>query len=247
MYLPSEPQVIYRLYSDQPAETNSASQPVPWSLPQIRIILADDHTIIRSGLRLLLEQQTDFKVVAEASDGREAVAMVALHHPDIAILDIGMPELNGIEATRRIAAENPSTQVVILSMHSDEGYVLRALKAGARAYILKNSAEADLIRAVRSVADGKSFFSPVISKMLLEDYVRQIRDKQVEDSYDLLTPREREVLQLIAEGKTNKEVANILHLSVHTVDAHRGNILQKLNLHGIPELILYAVRKGIIQ
>jgi DNA-binding NarL/FixJ family response regulator len=216
-------------------------------LPQIRIILADDHTIIRSGLRLLLEQQTDFKVVAEASDGREAVAMVALHHPDIAILDIGMPELNGIEATRRIAAENPSTQVVILSMHSDEGYVLRALKAGARAYILKNSAEADLIRAVRSVADGKSFFSPVISKMLLEDYVRQIRDKQVEDSYDLLTPREREVLQLIAEGKTNKEVANILHLSVHTVDAHRGNILQKLNLHGIPELILYAVRKGIIQ
>jgi DNA-binding NarL/FixJ family response regulator len=216
-------------------------------LPQIRIILADDHTIIRSGLRLLLEQQTDFKVVAEASDGREAVTLVALHHPDIAILDIGMPELNGIEATRRIAAENPSTQVVILSMHSDEGYVLRALKAGARAYILKNSAEADLIRAVRSVADGKSFFSPVISKMLLEDYVRQIRDKQVEDSYDLLTPREREVLQLIAEGKTNKEVANILHLSVHTVDAHRGNILQKLNLHGIPELILYAVRKGIIQ
>ncbi len=216
-------------------------------MPQIRIILADDHTIIRSGLRLLLEQQTDFKVVAEASDGREAVTLVALHHPDIAILDIGMPELNGIEATRRIAAENPSTQVVILSMHSDEGYVLRALKAGARAYILKNSAEADLIRAVRSVADGKSFFSPVISKMLLEDYVRQIRDKQVEDSYDLLTPREREVLQLIAEGKTNKEVANILHLSVHTVDAHRGNILQKLNLHGIPELILYAVRKGIIQ
>jgi DNA-binding NarL/FixJ family response regulator len=216
-------------------------------LAQIRIILADDHTIIRSGLRLLLEQQTDFKVVGEAGDGREAVALVAQHHPDIAILDIGMPELNGIEATRQIATESPSTHVVILSMHSDEGYVLRALKAGARAYILKNSAEADLIRAVRSVADGKSFFSPVISKMLLEDYVRQIRDKQVEDSYDLLTPREREVLQLIAEGKTNKDVANILHLSVHTVDAHRGNILQKLNLHGIPELILYAVRKGIIR
>ncbi len=216
-------------------------------MAQIRIILADDHTIIRSGLRLLLEQQTDFKVVGEAGDGREAVALVAQHHPDIAILDIGMPELNGIEATRQIATESPSTHVVILSMHSDEGYVLRALKAGARAYILKNSAEADLIRAVRSVADGKSFFSPVISKMLLEDYVRQIRDKQVEDSYDLLTPREREVLQLIAEGKTNKDVANILHLSVHTVDAHRGNILQKLNLHGIPELILYAVRKGIIR
>jgi two-component system, NarL family, response regulator NreC len=213
----------------------------------IRILIADDHTIIRSGLKLLLEQQADFKVIAEANDGREAVQLAEQHHPDVAILDIGMPQLNGIEATRQIAAAEPRTQVLILSMHSDEGYVLRALKAGARAYILKNSAEADLIRAVRSVADGKSFFSPVISKMLLEDYVRQVREKQVEDSYDLLTPREREVLQLLAEGKTNKEVAAILSLSLHTVETHRGNILQKLNLHGTPELILYAVRKGIIQ
>jgi two-component system, NarL family, response regulator NreC len=212
----------------------------------IRILLADDHTIIRSGIRLLLEQQQDFKVVAEASDGREAVDLVGKHHPEVAVLDIGMPQLNGIEATRQIASSEPSTQVVILSMHADEGYVLRALKAGARAYILKNAAEADLIRAIRSVAEGKSFFSPIIGKMLLEDYVRQIRDKQVEDSYDLLTPREREILQLLAEGKTNKEVANLLGLSVYTVDAHRSNILQKLNLHGVPELILYAVRKGII-
>jgi DNA-binding NarL/FixJ family response regulator len=164
----------------------------------------------------------------------------------VAVLDIGMPQLNGIEATRQIAAAETATQVVILSMHADEGYVLRALKAGARGYILKNSAEADLMRAIRSVAEGKSFFSPAISRMLLEDYVRQLRDKQVEDSYDLLTPREREILQLLAEGKTNKEVANILSLSVYTVDTHRGNILQKLNLHGVPELILYAVRKGII-
>jgi two-component system response regulator NreC len=216
-------------------------------LAQIRILIADDHTIIRSGLRLLLEQQSDFTVVAEANDGREAVELVARHKPAVAILDIGMPQLNGIEATRQILAAEPTTQVVILSMHADEGYVLRALKAGARAYILKNATESDLIRAVRTVADGKSFFSPVISKMLLEDYIRQIRDKQVEDSYDLLTPREREILQMLAEGKTNKEVANILHLSVHTVDAHRGNILQKLNLHGVPEMILYAVRKGIIQ
>src|SRR5580658_1265766 len=214
---------------------------------QIRILLADDHIIIRSGLRLLLEQQSDFSVVAEASDGLEAVELVNQHHPQVAILDIGMPRLNGIEATREIVAEAPQVQVVILSMHADEGYVLRALKAGARAYILKNAAEADLIRAVRTVADGKSFFSPAISKMLLEDYVRQIRDKHVEDSYDLLTPREREVLQLLAEGRTNKEVANLLHLSVYTVDAHRGNILQKLNLHGVPEMVLYAVRKGIIQ
>ena len=216
-------------------------------MPQIRILLADDHIIIRSGLRLLLDQQPDFKVVAEASNGREAVALASELHPEIAVLDIGMPQLNGIEATQQIVSKEPQTQVVILSMHADEGYVLRALKAGARAYILKNSAEADLIRAVRIVADGKSFFSPVISKMLLEDYVRQIRDKHVEDSYDLLTQREKEVLQLVAEGRTNKEVANLLQLSVHTVDAHRGNILQKLNLHGVPELILYAVRKGIIQ
>lgn len=215
-------------------------------LAQIRILLADDHTIIRSGLKLLLEQQADFKVVAEANDGREAVELVSKNHPDVAVVDIGMPQLNGIEATRQIVATAPATQVVILSMHADEGYVLKALKAGARAYILKNSAETDLIRAIRSVAEGKSFFSPVISKMLLEDYVRQIRDKQVEDSYDLLTGREREILQLLAEGRTNKEVAGILHISVYTVDAHRGNILQKLNLHGVPELILYAVRKGII-
>lgn len=215
-------------------------------MPQIRILLADDHTIIRSGLRLLLEQQPDFKVVAEANDGREALQLAAKHHPDVAILDIGMPQLNGIEATRQIVSQSPGIYVVILSMHADEGYVLRALKAGARAYILKNSAEADLIRAVRSVAEGKSFFSPVISKMLLEDYVRRVQEKQVEDSYDLLTPREREILQLLAEGRTNKEAANILNLSLHTVETHRGNILEKLNLHGVPELILYAVRKGII-
>ena len=193
---------------------------------QIRILLADDHTIIRSGLRLLLEQQPDFKVVAEAADGREAVELVSKHHPEVAVLDIGMPQLNGIEATQQIVSREPRTQIVILSMHSDEGYVLRALKAGARAYILKNSAEADLIRAIRTVSEGKSFFSPVISKMLLEDYIRQIRDKEVEDSYDLLTPREREILQLLAEGRTNKEVANILKLSLYTVETHRGNILE---------------------
>jgi two-component system response regulator NreC len=214
---------------------------------QIRIVLADDHTIIRSGLRLLLEQQSDFKVVAEAEDGRQAVQLVSKHRPDVVILDIGMPQLNGIEATRQIVALDTHPNVVILSMHADESYVLRALKAGARAYILKNAAEADLIRAVRAVSEGKSFFSPVISKMLLEDYVRQVREKEVEDSYDLLTPREREILQLLAEGKTNKEVASVLGVSPHTIETHRGNILEKLNLHSVPELILYAVRKGIIQ
>ncbi len=215
-------------------------------MAQIRIVLADDHTIIRSGLKLLLEQQPNFKVVAEAEDGRQAIELAAKHHPDVVIADIGMPQLNGIEATRQIVAQDPNAAVVILSMHSDESYVLRALKAGARAYILKNSAETDLTRAVLAVSERKSFFSPVISKMLLEDYIRRVREKEVEDSFDLLTPREKEILQLLAEGKTNKEVANILKLSLYTVETHRGNILEKLNLHSVPELILYAVRKGII-
>ena len=215
-------------------------------MPQIRIVLADDHTIIRSGLKLLLEQQPNFKVVAEAEDGRQAVELVSKHHPDVVIADIGMPLLNGIEATRKIVANDPHPDVVILSMHSDESYVLRALKAGARAYILKNSAEADLIRAVRAVSEGKSFFSPVISRMLLEDYVRRVREKEVEDSYDLLTPREREILQLLAELKSNKEIAQRLNLSLYTVETHRRNLQEKLNLHSFAELILYAVRKGVI-
>jgi len=195
----------------------------------------------------LLEQQPDFKVIAEAADGHEAVQLAGEHHPQVAILDIGMPQLNGIEATSEIVSQVPHCNVVILSMHADEGYVLRALKAGARGYILKNSAEADLIQAVKTVAQGKSFFSPAISKLLLEDYVRLVRDKEVEDSYDLLTSRERQILQLIAEGRSNKEVARTLNLSPFTVETHRGNILQKLGLHGVPELVLYAVRKGIIR
>jgi two-component system, NarL family, response regulator NreC len=215
-------------------------------LPRIRILLADDHTVMRRGLRLLLEQQTDFHVVAEADDGRQAVELAAAQHPNVAVLDIGMPNLNGIEATRQMLAADPSITVVVLSMHADESYVLRALKAGAKGYLLKNSAEADLIQAVRAVAEGKSFFSPVIGRMLLEDYMRQVAKREVEDSYDLLTPREKEILQLLAEGKTNKEVANVLKLSLYTVESHRGNILEKLDLHSVPELILYAVRKGII-
>ncbi len=213
---------------------------------RIRILLADDHTVMRRGLRLLLEQQADFQVVGEADDGRQAVELAASLHPDVAVLDIGMPQLNGIEATQKIVTADPAIAVVVLSMHSDETYVLRALKAGAKGYLLKSSAEADLIQGVRAVAEGKSFFSPVIGRMLLEDYMRQVAKREVEDSYDLLTPREKEILQLVAEGRTNKEVANILKVSVYTVESHRGSILEKLNLHSVPELILYAVRKGII-
>jgi two-component system, NarL family, response regulator NreC len=211
-----------------------------------RILLADDHKLMRSGLKALIEQQPDLAVVGEADDGRQAVALAVSLKPDLLVMDIGMPNLNGIEAARQITQANPATAIVILSMHSDESYVLRALKAGAKGYLLKDSAESDLIRAVHAVAGGKSFFSPAVSKVLLDDYVRKLQRSGAEDIYDLLTPREREILQLIAEGKSNKDVANLLNLSVYTVETHRSNIMEKLNLRGIPELILYAVRKGII-
>ncbi len=213
---------------------------------KIRILLADDHTVMRSGLRVLLERQEDFQVVGEAADGHEAVEQAGKLSPDVAVVDVAMPRLNGLDATQQITAKYPAIAVVVLSMHSDEGYIVRALKAGARGYLLKDSAEADLISAIRAVHDGKAFFSPVISKMLAEDFVRQIRERGVSDSYELLTMREREVLQLLAEGKSNKETAGVLHLSPYTVETHRANILEKLRLHSTPELILYAVRKGVI-
>lgn len=212
----------------------------------IRILLADDHTVMRNGLRLLLERQYDLEVIGEAADGREAVELAASGKPDVVVMDIAMPHLNGVEATRQIVNRSPHTAVAILSMHSDESYVIRSLKAGARAYLLKDSAEADLIAAIQAITRGKSFFSPAVSRLLKEDYMHQLAEVGAEDSYDLLTNREREVLQLVAEGKSNKDVANLLNLSLYTVETHRTHILQKLNLHSVPELILYAVRKGII-
>jgi two-component system, NarL family, response regulator NreC len=213
---------------------------------QIRILLADDHTVMRRGLRLLLDSRAEFAVVAEASDGHEAVERAEATQPDVAVLDIAMPNLSGIEAAQRIAAGLPQTAIVILSMHSDEGYVLRALKAGAKGYLLKDSAEADLINAIKCVHQGKTFFSPEVSRMLVEDYVREIQSRGAEDSYDLLTPREREILQLLAELKSNKEIAQRLNLSLYTVETHRRNLQEKLNLHSFAELVLYAVRKGVI-
>jgi two-component system response regulator NreC len=212
----------------------------------LRILLADDHTIMRNGLRLLLERQSDFIVVGEASNGREAVELADLKTPDVIIMDVAMPMMNGIEATARITAASPKVAVIILSMHSDESYVLRALKAGARGYLLKDSAEGDLIAAVHAVAANKAFFSPAVSKVLAEDYLRQMQQRGVEDSYDLLTARERELLQLVAEGRSTKDIATLLNLSPYTVETHRGNLMGKLNVHSVPELILYAVRKRII-
>ena len=213
----------------------------------IRILLADDHTVVRKGLRLLLEEHPGFDVVADAADGRAALALAEQNTPDVVVMDIAMPGLNGIEAARQITAKLPHVAIVFLSMHSDEGYVLKALKSGARGYLLKDSAEQDLINAVVAVSEGKAFFSPAISKMLVEDYLRQMQERHVEDSYELLTPREREVLQLLAEGRGNKDVAAVLNLSLYTVETHRANILQKLNLHNQAELILYAIRKGVIR
>jgi two-component system response regulator NreC len=212
----------------------------------VNILLVDDHAVIRAGLKLVLERHSDFHVVGEASDGREGVAEAGRLHPDVVVMDLAMPNLNGMEAARQIVASSPAMAIVVLSMHSDEEYVLRALKSGARAYVLKESAEADLIAAVHAVTSGKSFFSPKVSRMLVEDYVRQLQDREIEDSYELLTGREREILQLVAEGKSNKDIANLLNLSVYTVETHRANIMEKLSLHNVPELILYAVRKGVI-
>src|SRR5450631_1465024 len=212
----------------------------------VRILLADDHTVMRAGLRLLLERHENFEVVGEAADGREAVEIAAQQKPAVVVMDVAMPHLNGVEAARQILSRNPDIVIVMLSMHSDESYVLRSLKAGARAYLLKDSAEADLIAAIQAIIGGKSFFSPGVRRLLKEDYMRQLAEMGAEDSYELLTTREREVLQLVAEGQSNKEVASLLNLSLYTVETHRTHILQKLNLHSVPDLILYAVRKGII-
>jgi DNA-binding NarL/FixJ family response regulator len=213
---------------------------------QIRILLADDHAVVRDGLRALLERQSDMVVVAEAGDGRECVQMAENHLPDVVLMDVAMPEMNGIEAARRIIAASPKTVVVMLSMHQDESYVLRSLKAGAKGYLLKDSPREDVLSAVRAASEGRSFLSRKVSRMLQEDYVRQLESRGLEDSYELLTGREREILQLLAEGKANKDVAHLLNISLTTVETHRGHILQKLSLHSTAELILYAVRKRII-
>jgi two-component system, NarL family, response regulator NreC len=211
-----------------------------------RILLADDHGVVRKGLRFLLESEPDLEVVGEAADGCQAVEMAAELEPNVIVMDIGMPRLNGIDATTQIVRAHPHTAVVILSVHSDETYLVRTLSAGAKGYLLKDSAEEDLVRAIRSVSEGKPFFSPAIAKTLLDDYVRMLQQSGVSDSYELLTDREKQVLQLLAQGKTNKDVATLLELSPYTVETHRTRIMQKLNLHNTAEIVLYAVRKKLV-
>lgn len=212
----------------------------------LRIVVGDDHTLVRQGVRKILEEQADWEVVAEAGDGREMVRQTLALEPDVAILDIGMPRLNGIEATRQIVRRLPDVRVLIVSMHADEAYITQALHAGAKGYLLKDSADVDLIRAVGDVAAGRSFFSPAVAKVMLDEYVRHLADKGVVDRYDSLSEREREIFQLIAEGHSNKEIADLLSVSPATVETHRAHILQKLDLHNTAELVLYAVRRGVI-
>ncbi len=212
----------------------------------MRVLLADDHAIVRRGLKSLLESEPGLTVVAEAADGVEALRLCDEHEPDMLILDIAMPKLNGIDVAARVQKHDPAPHIIILSMHSDESYILRALAAGARAYLLKESTDEDLLPAVRAVAAGKPFFSPKVTAMLVEDYMRRLQARGLTDSYNLLTDREKEVLQALAEGRSNKEVASMLDVGVSTVETHRANLMQKLNLHNTAEIVLYAVRKGII-
>jgi len=212
----------------------------------LRVLLADDHSIVRRGMRSLLETEESVEVVAEAADGLEALRLCEEHHPDLLILDVAMPKLNGIEVAARAQKLERPPAVIILSMHADESYIIRALTAGARACLLKDATDEDLLPAVRAVAAGKPFFSPAVAAVLVEDYMRNLQKRGLEDSYHLLTDREKEVLYLLAEGRSNKEVASLLDLGVSTVETHRGNLMQKLNLHNTAEIVLYAVRKGII-
>ena len=212
----------------------------------MRVLLADDHGIVRRGLRSLLETEPGLAVVAEAVDGLEALRLCAEHQPDCLILDVAMPKLNGIEVAARAQKLERPPRVIILSMHADESYILRALAAGARAYLLKDATDEDLLPAVRAIAAGKPFFSPAVTAMLVEDHMRQLQARGLTDSYLLLTDREKEVLQLLAEGRSNKEVATLLEVGVSTIETHRANLMQKLNLHNTAEIVLYAVRKGLI-
>jgi two-component system, NarL family, response regulator NreC len=211
-----------------------------------RILLADDHDIVRKGLRYLLGLNSQLEIVGEALDGREAIKLAGDLKVDIVLMDIGMPLLNGIDAAAQIVKRNARIGVIVLSMHSDEDYVLRALNAGVKGYLLKDTVEIDLIRAIEAVRKGRPFFSPAITEVMMEDYVRQLQNKGLQDSYLLLTEREKEILQLLAEGKSNKEVAVILNVSPLTVETHRSNLMQKLNLHSTADIVLYAVRKKII-
>jgi two-component system, NarL family, response regulator NreC len=212
----------------------------------IRIILADDHNLFRQGLRRILETQEDFQVVAEAASGLEAIEVAKEHRPDVAIVDIAMKELNGIETTAQLLRHSPDTAVLILSMYDDERYVMRAVRSGARGYLLKDTLEEGIIEAVRQISGGQPYFSPSVAKVLQQAHSRDAKGKKVDDRYELLTDRERQLYHMLAEGQSNKDIAARLGLSLHTVETHRTRIMEKLGVHTIAELVLSAVRRGIV-
>lgn len=216
-------------------------------MDNVRVLLGDDHVVLRQGLRRILEDRRDWRVVAEAGNGRDAVRQAIELNPDVAVLDIGMPLLNGIEATRQILRRAPSVRVLILSMHSEQAYVTQAVQAGARGYLLKESAGAELIEAIASVAAGRSYFSPPVAQVVFDDYVRSLTERGITDKFDALSEREREVLQLVAEGRSSKEIAEVLSISPATVETHRTHVLQKLGLRNTAEVVRYATRRGIVQ
>jgi two-component system response regulator NreC len=213
---------------------------------KLKVLIADDHGVVSKGLRLLLEQYPELVVIGEAANGREAVALAVHLSPQVIVMDVAMPQLNGIEAAAQILRVNSQTAIIMLTMHADESYLLRALHVGVKGYLLKESAEQDLLAAIKSVAGGKPFFSRAIAETLLEDYMRVLKQEGLSDTFDLLTAREKEVLQLLAEGKTNKEVAILLDVSPYTVESHRTKLMQKLNIHNTAEIVLYAVRKKLV-
>jgi len=218
------------------------------SKTKTKVLLVDDHTIVRQGIKALLDTQEGIEVVGEAEDGREAIEKAKQMAPNVIVIDITMPNLNGIEATRQIKKINPEMKVLVLTVHDNEEYIHRILQAGASGYLLKESAVSDLVSAINAVEKGDIFLSPSISKVVVKDYIRHVETESGDfDSLNVLTNREREVLQLIAEGHTNKNIAHELKLSVKTVDVHRSHIMDKLNIHDITGLVKYSIRKGLIK
>ena len=215
-------------------------------MKKITVLLADDHRILREGVRSLLEKAQDIEVVGEASEGGEAVAKAQALSPDIVLMDITMPGMNGLEATRQIKALRPNTRVLILSMHESNQYISQFLRSGASGYVLKDTAASELVGAIRAVFQGDAFLYPSIARRLLEEYLLKVQSGEETESYDGLTGREREILRMIAEGRNNKEIADVLSLSIRTVQAHRANLMAKLHMHDRTELVRYAIRKGLI-
>jgi two-component system, NarL family, response regulator NreC len=214
---------------------------------KMRILLADDHTILRAGLKMMLNAQPDMEVVGEAQDGRQAIQEAQRLQPDIVLMDITMPDMNGIEATKQIKRNHPTARVLILTMHEHDEYVFQALRAGASGYMLKEAADTDLISALHVVQSGQFYLSPAAQSVMVGDYLQRVRTGEEKDSYSSLTEREREILKLVAEGHTNNQIAERLVISPKTVDTHRTHIMDKLNLHSRAELVKYAMRRGLLE